>query len=178
MKLEDINNLPVKDIADKNCILFLWTTPPLFPESLETIKSWGFNYKTFGFVWVKLNKKQNTPFTGLGYWSRANTEVCLLATKGKVKRLGKGVKQLIVTNEENVELEEMPDKVIENLPFITCSRIEGHSKKPDIVRDRITELVGDQPKIELFAREKIPGWDALGYDVDGIDIRDSIEKKL
>jgi N6-adenosine-specific RNA methylase IME4 len=90
MTLKEIRELPVSDIAAENCTLFLWATDPLLPQALDLMRRWGFNYKTIAFVWAKLNK--NAPatlwiasdfFTGMGYWSRANSELCLLGTKGK-----------------------------------------------------------------------------------------------
>lgn len=142
MPKEDIQKLPVSRITDKNAVLFLWVTYPCLLEGLELMRKWGFTYKTCGFCWVKLNKKSDTPFTGMGYYTRANTEICLLGTKGKpLKRKSKSVKQLIIT------------------------RIEEHSKKPAIVRDKITELFGDLPRIELFARQYADGWDCWGDEV-------------
>ena len=141
MSLQDIKDLPVQDIADDNCILFIWVTFPLLKESFEVIDAWGFTYKTVGFNWVKKNKKTDSWFWGLGYWTRANAELCLLATKGTIKRQSASVHQIIDTP------------------------IERHSKKPDIVRDKIVELVGDLPRIELFARETADGWDSWGNEV-------------
>lgn len=153
MTIDDIYNLPINKIADDNCILFLWVTFPLLQEGLETIKRWGFTYKALGFNWVKRNKKsQDTWFWGLGYWTRQNPEVCLIATKGKPRRISKAVHSVVDTP------------------------IEGHSKKPDIVRDRIVELCGDLPRVELFARQTTNGWDCLGNEIDGRDIRDSLEE--
>jgi len=138
MSIEDIKNLPIQNITDKDCVLFIWVTMPNLIEGIETIKSWGFKYKTCAFSWVKKNKKSNTWFWGLGYWTRANNEICLLATKGKPKRVSKSVHQIV------------------------DDRIREHSRKPDCVRDRIVELCGDLPRIELFARQKTPGWDEGG----------------
>lgn len=142
MAKKDIQNLPVKEISDKNCILFLWVTAPCLIEGLELIKFWGFEYKTVGFTWVKKNKRADSWFWGLGYWTRANAEFCLIATKGKPKRASASVHSVI------------------------DSPIKKHSQKPDIVRDKIVELVGDLPRIELFAREKIEGWDCWGNEVE------------
>lgn len=142
MPKEDIQKLPIAGISDKNAVLFLWVTYPCLLEGLELMRKWGFTYKTCGFCWVKLNKKIDTPFTGMGYYTRANTEICLLGTKGKpLPRKSKSVKQLII------------------------SRIEEHSKKPAIVRGKITELFGDVPRIELFARQYVDGWDCWGDEV-------------
>lgn len=147
---EEIYSLPVGDIAAENCILFLWATGPKLREAFKAISSWGFDYRTLGFVWVKQNRKSPTWFFGLGFWTRSSTEVCLLAVKGKPRRVFAKVSQLIV------------------------SPLEEHSKKPDVVRDRIVELMGNLPRAELFARKKSPGWFCIGDEVDGMDIRDSI----
>jgi N6-adenosine-specific RNA methylase IME4 len=150
MSIDDIKALPVNDIAADDCILFMWATFPMIQEALDTIKSWKFKYKTAGFVWIKKNKKSNTNFMGMGNWTRANSEVCLIAIKGKPKRISASVRQVI----ESV--------------------IESHSKKPDIIRDKIVELMGDLPRIELFARQQTPGWDAVGNAISGMDIRQEI----
>ena len=142
MELEDIQALPVGELADTDCILFMWTTIPLLKDCFSVMKAWGFEYKTVGFVWIKQNRKSDSLFWGMGHWTRANAEFCMLATKGRPKRKSAGVHQVII------------------------SHIEEHSKKPDIVRHRIIELVGDLPRVELFAREKADGWDAWGNEVD------------
>ena len=142
MKLSDICTLSVADIADKDSVLFLWATYPNLREAFAVIDAWGFVYKTVAFTWVKRNKKSAGFFVGLGHWTRANAEICLLATKGKPKRVSKSVRQIIDTP------------------------IERHSKKPDEIRDRIVELIGDVPRIELFAREKADGWDVFGNEVE------------
>lgn len=151
MTIDEIKQLPVKDITDTDCMLFLWVTFPTFFQAFEVIKAWGFQYKTVAFVWVKQNKKSDSLFWGMGYWTRANAEMCLLATKGKPKRISKSVHQIVI------------------------SHIQEHSKKPDEVRERIVKLAGDIPKIELFARQKTDGWDTWGNEVDN-DIDLSLKK--
>ena len=141
MNIDNIYDLPINQIAADNCILFLWVTFPLLKEGLETIEKWGFTYKTIGFNWIKQNKKSDSLFWGLGYWTRANSEICLLATKGKPKRISKSVHSVII------------------------SKIREHSRKPDEVRDKIVELCGDIPRIELFARQSVDGWDCWGNEV-------------
>ena len=141
MSIDDIKNLPVSKIADQNCILFLWVVNHSLPLAFEVIERWGFEYKTMGFVWVKKNLKSDGFFTGLGYWTRGNPELCLLATKGKPSRISKSVKELVIEPRSS------------------------HSKKPNIIRDKIVELVGDLPRIELFARETTDGWDSWGNEV-------------
>lgn len=142
MTKADIENLPIPNITEKNAVLFLWITFPCLEQGLELIKKWGFTYKTCGFAWGKLNKKNGKPFVGMGYYTRANVEICLLATKGKpLKRISKAVQQFIL------------------------APIEEHSKKPSEVRERIVKLFGDLPRIELFARQRTDGWDCWGDEV-------------
>ncbi len=141
MELEEIKALPVGELADKNCALFLWTTLPMMEEALQVIRSWGFTYKTAAFVWIKLNRQGSGIFWGMGYWTRANAEICLLATKGNPKRRARNIHQVII------------------------SRVEEHSKKPDEARRRIEALLGDVPRIELFARRPASGWDVWGNEV-------------
>jgi len=142
MNVDEIKKIPIQDISDDDCILFLWITYPNLIDGLETIKSWGFIYKTCAFSWIKKNKNKDSLFWGLGYWTRSNNEICLLATKGKPKRISKKVHQIII------------------------EKIREHSRKPDCVRDRIVELCGDLPRIELFARQETPGWDCWGNELE------------
>jgi len=142
MSVKDICALPVADIAAKDSALFLWATFPNLPEAFEVIKAWGFTYKTVAFTWVKTCRKSPGYFVSLGHWTRANAEVCLLATKGSPHRISKSVRQLIV------------------------SPIRQHSQKPGEARERIVELMGSLPRVELFAREKVTGWSAWGNEVD------------
>ena len=139
--IEWIKSLPINDIAAKDSVLFLWSIGSMLPEAFDVITSWGFTYKTIGFTWVKQNIKSPSYFTGLGYWTRCNPEYCLLATKGKPKRQSKSVRELIVTPRQ------------------------AHSKKPDETRDRIVQLCGDLPRVELFARQPTDGWDVFGNEV-------------
>jgi|TARA_R100001594_G_scaffold138062_1_gene181504 N6-adenosine-specific RNA methylase IME4 len=153
MTIDDIYNMPVNEIADDNSILFLWVTYPLLKEGIKTMEEWGFTYKTCGFSWIKKNKKSDSLFWGLGYWTRANNEICLLGTKGKPKRVSKGVHQVVM------------------------SKIQKHSQKPDIVKDRIVELCGDVPRIELFARQRTKGWDVWGNEVpEEVTDKETIER--
>jgi N6-adenosine-specific RNA methylase IME4 len=153
MTIDDIYNLPVQDISDDNCVLFLWVTNPMLQEGLETIKRWGFTYKTVGFSWYKKNKIADSFFWGLGYWTRANSELCLLATKGKPTRISKGVHQ-VINDESFLDTEQI------------LSTIRIHSQKPDEIHEKIVKLCGDVPRIELFARNYTPGWDVWGNEVD------------
>lgn len=142
MSKTDIQNLPIPRICKKDCVLFLWVTAPCLEQGLELIRAWGFTYKTVAFTWVKQNKKSDSFFTGMGYYTRSNAEYCLLATKGKIL-----------------------ERKSRDVHSVVCSRIERHSKKPNEVRDRIVQLFGDIPRIELFAREYADGWHCWGNEV-------------
>jgi len=142
MKIEDICALPVADLASDDSVLFLWTTFPMLSEALQVISAWGFQYKTVGFVWLKQNRVAKTWFFGLGFWTRGNAEICLIATRGKPKRQDKSVHQFII------------------------SPIQQHSKKPDETRERIVQLMGDLPRVELFARHAPPDWAVWGNEVE------------
>ncbi len=155
MSLEDICNLPVKDISADDCILFMWVTFPKLNEFIKVVNSWGFEYKTCGFVWVKTNKvNHETFFMGQGRWTRGNAEICIIATKGKVKRLSNSIRQLHI------------------------SPLETHSKKPNEIRNKIVELVGNLPRIELFARQKCDGWDCWGNEVNNEENDNNEEKNI
>lgn len=141
MSLDDIKRLPVGKLASDDCALFLWGTWPMLPEVMAVIPAWGFTYKTVAFVMVKENK-DGSLFTGMGYWTRSNTEFCLLATRGHPKRVDASVFQILWT---------------ERL---------AHSAKPPEARERIVQLLGDRPRIELFARERTDGWHAWGNEIE------------
>ena len=141
MSIQEIKALPVWRLADQDCALFLWITFPMLREAWDVIDAWGFTYKSVAFVWVKQNRKSPSLFWGMGYWTRANAELCILATRGHPKRISRSVHQVIL------------------------SPVEEHSKKPDEARNRIVELMGDVPRIELFARQQPPGWDVWGNEV-------------
>lgn len=140
--LEDMKALPIKEISDDNCVLVMWWVGSQPDEALELMRAWGFTLKTMtGFVWVKLTIKLKL-FFGMGFWTRAGSECALIATRGKPKPASHSVRSVI--------------KAV----------AERHSKKPDIFRDKVVELCGDISRVELFARQKTPGWDAWGNEVE------------
>lgn len=146
MSTEDICKLPVRKLGTDSAILFMWATFPNMWDALQVMESWGFEYKTAAFVWVKENKKSASLFWGMGAYTRDNAEVCLLG-------VSKGTKASQQVKKHNVHQ-------------IVMSPIERHSKKPDCVREKIMELLGDNVScIELFAREYAPGWDCWGNEV-------------
>lgn len=117
-----------------------WTTDAHLPFAIEVMKCWGFTYATIGFVWNK-KEKSGKQVCYYGYWTMKGTEICLLGRKGKVKPIKHNVRQLVEAERRE------------------------HSRKPDIVRDKIVELLGDLPRIELFARQRTKGWDVWGDEV-------------
>lgn len=147
MGAEAIRSLPVAELAADNCCLFLWICWPLLPEALHLIEAWGFTFKTCAFDWVKAHAGQiemfqdhNAVQIGMGYWTRSNSEVCLLATRRKPKRLHADVRQAIIEPRRQ------------------------HSRKPDCVYGRIERLVAG-PYLEMFARTTRPGWTSWGNQV-------------
>lgn len=140
MNLDDIKALPVETWTANDALLLLWTTDPFLVKALEVMAAWGFKYKTVGFVWAKTNRISKGWFTGMGFWTRANPEICLLGTKGHPKRQSKAVHKLVIAPRQE------------------------HSRKPDEIYDRIEALVAG-PYLELFARRNHAGWDSWGKEV-------------
>ena len=138
--LEWIKGLPIKMLAAKDCVLFMWATSPLLIQAFELMKKWGFEYKTAAFCWNKISNKGAVVYN-IGKWTMGSVEICLLGVKGNPKRIRKDVKQ-----------------------YVKAVRTK-HSRKPVVVRERIVQLMGDVPRIELFAREAVDGWDAFGNEV-------------
>jgi site-specific DNA-methyltransferase (adenine-specific) len=143
MAKEELEQLPIKEIADKDCILFMWVTDSHLDQGIELIKKWGFKYKTIGFVWVKKTKNNKT-CANVGAWTMKNTEICLIGTKGQMSKYKKS---------KNV------------YQLIEAERTE-HSKKPDEARKRIEQIFGDISRVELFARQKTEGWDIWGNELE------------
>lgn len=148
MSMREISRLPVDELAAKDCVLFMWACWPSIVDALRIIDAWGFTYKTCGFDWLKADNTQPHFFqddvpaqVGMGYWTRANSEPCLLAVRGKPKRLNADVRQGIIAPRRE------------------------HSRKPDGIHERIERLVAG-PYCELFARQRQPKWDVWGNQTD------------
>lgn len=133
--------LPVADIAGKDCALFLWVIDSHLKMALEVGEAWGFTYKTRAFTWLKMTADFSKPRIGMGYWTRKESELCLLFTRGKPPRLEKSVREVIIAPKRE------------------------HSRKPDEQYELIERLVGG-PRLEMFARQRQPGWDAWGNETD------------
>ena len=145
MTVYEIMALPVPRITAPECFLFIWGTWALLSQCLDVVKAWGFEYKTLGFLWTKKNKTKGGYSIGMGNYTRANSEYCLLGVKGKPKIMSHKVTQIVDTSARK------------------------HSQKPDIIRGRIVRLCGDLPRIELFARKRVPEWDVWGAESVPVD---------
>lgn len=143
MSMDEIKSLPIPELANDNCALFMWCTFPYLNEQIKLFDYWGFKYRTLGFSWIKTNPKNQKPFFGVGYYTKSNCEVCLLGAKGKMKPVSNKVSSVIISPRRE------------------------HSRKPDEARERITQLFGDLPRVELFAREATEGWDCWGLEAPG-----------
>jgi N6-adenosine-specific RNA methylase IME4 len=165
--VEFAKKMPVKEVSAKDSALIMWTSGPYLQQTFAIAEAWGFQYKTVAFVWAKLTKRQareqamllpiigdnhNWHF-GNGYWTRANTEIALLFTRGNPKRLSASVRQLII------------------------APLGRHSEKPEEMQDRVEQLVAG-PYLELFARRQRPNWTCLGNEVTGNDICDDLVELL
>lgn len=148
MSVDELCALPIEGRAAENCALFLWVTWPTLLDGIKIIEAWGFDYKTCAFNWMKAHATQInlfddeiTPLMKMGYWTRASSEVCLLGTRGKPKRLNADVRQGII------------------------APVREHSRKPDGIHERIERLVAG-PYLELFARQRRPGWTVWGNQTE------------
>jgi len=143
MSTKEMCEIPVKNITAENSVLFMWTTDAHLEEAMKVINAWGFKYKTIGFVWNKKTNKGNQ-VCFMGKWTMKGSEICLLATKGKAHSMIQkhNVRQLVEAQRQK------------------------HSKKPDEVRNRIVELLGNRPRLEMFCRESKQGWDAWGNEIN------------
>lgn len=154
----DLAALPVGELVGKNGVMFLWVTwTMILAHAPRLIETWGFEYKTSAFVWVKLNKSGVGYFMGTGYYTRANTEPCLLCIKkgGRAPVARRDIRELII------------------------APVTRHSAKPSETHELIEKLYPNTRKIELFARQRRPGWWTLGNEVnDGMDIRESLPRVL
>jgi len=149
MTTQEICALNVRALRAPNCALFLWATMPALPDAFQVMAAWGFKYKTCAFSWIK-TKADGQPIKGMGSYTKSNAELCLLGMRGHIKAADKTVPQIVMH------------------PRL------GHSVKPPVVRERIVQLFGDLPRIELFARQRAEGWDAAGFGIDGISMEEKI----
>lgn len=150
MSIDNLMKMPIGDLGYKDSIMLMWATSPMLPQQIECMKAWGYIYKTVAFNWIKLNKKSGTPFIGMGYYSRANAEFCLLGRKGSPGRpKNKSISQIIL------------------------DPIREHSRKPDIMYSYIEQMY-DGPYLELFGRTGRPNWDTFGNQTELFDSKQTI----
>ena len=138
MTLKELKGLKpmIDELADEDCLLFMWSSSPHLDQAIDLIKGWGFKWATVGFVW---DKQRVNP----GFYTMSQCELCLIGKRGKIPkpRGARNVRQLV-------------------------SEMRGrHSAKPHEVRERIDIMFPNQNKIELFARERVDGWDCWGNEV-------------
>ncbi len=146
MPTKEICELPIWQIADEDCVLLMWTTDAHIPDAIKVMNAWGFKYKTVAFIWLK-KEMSGKQVCYMGQWTMKNAEIVLLGTKGKMTQHLKSrkVRQLVEAKRNR----------------------EKHSQKPQEIRDKIIEMFGNElPKVELFARQKVDGWDAWGNEVE------------
>ncbi len=141
LPVAEIKGLGVARYAEDNCALFLWVTWPFLQEGLDVIKAWGFRYVTNAWTWVKKSKTNKAWHFGQGYYTRSNTEICLLGIKGKMKPTNRAVSNVLI------------------------APITNHSRKPTQQYANIQALFPKAKKLELFARERQDGWHSWGNEV-------------
>lgn len=143
MSTVDICALPVADLAAPRSLLFLWVTWPRLEDGMAVMRAWGFRYVTVGFLWVKTNPKSGGVYFGTGYYAKANTEPCLLGTRGGAWK-----------------------PATDSVSSVVMAPRRAHSQKPDDVRRRIVRMYPDVRRVELFARDRADGWDSWGNEVE------------
>lgn len=150
-EMDRLRALPVSELAARDAVLLMWSTWPHLPEALALGAAWGFTYKTAAWVWVKRSGTGRYWATGMGYWSRANTEPCLLFTRGNPRRLSRGIHQLIL----DVGQQTLWPPIV--------APVGDHSAKPHEQYAKTERLLAG-PYVELFARNTAPGWDCWGHE--------------
>jgi N6-adenosine-specific RNA methylase IME4 len=152
MDVDAICNLQATQLASENCALFLWATWPNIKDAFRVIDAWGFTYRTLAWEWVKSNRSGMGFHFGMGYYTRANPEPCLLAVRGRMPVQSHSISALIY------------------------SPVREHSRKPDDQYRKIEALYPEMNYLELFARQERPGWVALGNEVgECLDLRESLK---
>ena len=142
MTIDEIKALPVKELCENDCLCFMWVVDSFLKEGIELLEDWGFKYKTIAFNWIK-HYESGAVCVNFAPYTLKSWEVCLLGVKGKVSNI----------------------KICNSVQGLLTDVRTKHSKKPHETRVRIEQLCGDRPKIELFARQHVDGWDCWGDEV-------------
>ena len=146
MKTESICALPVRDLAAKDCTLFLWATCYLLPDAIDVMRAWGFDNKSV-LVWDKMQQR-------MGTYSKANIELLLIGGRGTAKPNKECDRRLQYG---------LPDAVV-SIDALTATKAQ-HSRKPDWFRtEYIDRFWPNGDRIELFARRAAEGWDVWGNE--------------
>ena len=142
MTIDDLKALDIQSISADDCALVMWWVGAMPQEAIDLVREWGFVLKNMnGFVWNKLTKNY-LPFFGMGFYTRAGSESAIIAIKGK------------------------PPVNSHSVRAVLNAKVGKHSEKPDIFRDKIVDLFGDVPRLEMFARKNSEGWDVFGDEVE------------
>lgn len=153
MAMEEIAALPIVELAARNCWLYCWTSGPYMQHTMDIMRGWGFRYSTQAFTWVKMKRSGEGFHKGLGMTTRKNTEIVLLGKLGSPPVVSRP-DELLVTDADGDQVHETATNY---------SPLREHSRKPDDIRTRI-EAMARGPRIELFARQCLPGWEAWGNE--------------
>ena len=137
MKIDDLKRMKVQEICEKDCLLFMWSSSPHLQQAIDLMKAWGFEYKTIAFVWEK--QKPNP-----GYYTMSSVEICIVGKRGSIPT----------------------PRGIRNARQFLSEKRTIHSKKPDEIRNRITQMFPTQKKLEMFARNATEGWSLFGNEVE------------
>lgn len=166
MGISDIASLKVADVMSKDAVIFLWATWPNLTDAIKAGEAWGFTYVTCAFDWVKRAPISDKWHFGQGYYTRANSEPCLLFKRGKpLPRKSKGVSQIIC--------DEYPNGLAGGQVAL-IEPVQRHSQKPRSTYKQIEKLF-DGPYLSIFERQLVKGWTCLGNEITGNDIRDDLQ---
>lgn len=150
MSIDELMDLDIDKVIDENSVLFMWWVGSQPQVAIDLVNKWGFKLKNMnGFVWVKKTKNWKD-FFGMGFWTRQGSENCLIAVRGNIKRDKNNIRSVVYEDDFSETIEAINER---------------HSKKPNIFRKKIVELMGDVPRLEMFAREKCEGFDVWGDEI-------------
>lgn len=154
LTMDEIKNMPIEEMAAEKSHCYLWTPNALLPETIKVLDAWGFEYKT-NLIWFKSRKDGGPDRRGVGFYYRNVTEMLLMGVKGGMRTLQPG----------------------RSMPNMCKERKKSHSVKPDSMY-HIIEQCSPAPRIDLFAREKRPGWYVWGNEVEIGKVPEDPEREI